>query len=288
MTAYSATLPVLAENGLSSYIASIKKFPMLTHEEETTLANKWIESEDVEAAHSLVTSHLRLVVKMAQSFRGYGLPITDVIAEGNMGLMQAVKRFDPDKGFRLSTYAMWWIKASMNEYVLRSWSMVKMGTTASQKKLFYNLRKVKNQITGAESRNLLPSEISQIADDLSVPERDVIEMNDRLYAHDSSLNARASHEDGDSAELGDFFSDDAPSQEIVLAESQELNAKRAMFATAMQGLNEREQDIITKRKLQEPAATLETLSGLYSVSKERIRQIESRAMEKLQQAVLTA
>ncbi len=284
MANYNNTLPSLADGGLSHYIESVKKFPILSQEEEVELANKWIENEDVEAAHKLVTSHLRLVVKVAMHFRGYGLPVTDIIAEGNIGLMQAVKRFDPDKGFRLSTYAMWWIKAAINEYVLRSWSLVKMGTTAAQKKLFYNLKKIKSRITGADSRSLLPSEIKDLADDFAVTERDIIEMDQRLHANDVSLNMTVSDEEG-SAEFGDYLADERDSQEIIVAENQELSLQRDILSKAMSELNEREQDIIKKRKMIEPPVTLEDLSQVYNVSKERIRQIENRAMEKLQQSV---
>jgi len=275
------TLPVLADSSLSQYLAQIHKFPMLAEDEEFILAKSYAEHQDMKAAEKLVTSHLRLVVKIAGSFRGYGLPAADLIAEGNIGLMQAVKKFDPDKGFRLSTYAMWWIKASINEYVLRSWSLVKMGTSAAQKKLFYNLRRMKKQIDGAESRNLLPGEVSQIAHDLDVPERDVVEMDERLGAYDSSLNRSVSNET-DSDEMINFISDDDITQEDALAETQVLQQRRKMLALALKSLNDRERDIILRRQLQEPAITLEELSQCYGVSRERIRQIESRAMEKLQ------
>lgn len=280
----SIALPVLAENGLGQYIQQANSFPMLTQEEEVELANRWVDDQDIEAAHKLVTSHLRLVVKLAQGFRGYGLPITDLISEGNIGLMHAVKRFDPDKGYRLSTYAMWWIKAAINEYILRSWSLVKMGTSASQKKLFYNLKRLKNKINAGE-RCLLPNEIKMIAQDLDVSERDVIEMDERLGASDASLNARIV-QDEDSGQWIDYLEDASDNQEVIIAESEEMMQRRSMLNAAMECLNDRERDIIHKRQLQEDPSTLEELSRIYNVSKERIRQIEVRAMEKLQKAVL--
>jgi RNA polymerase sigma-32 factor len=281
------TLPVLVDGGLAHYMQQVNSFPMLTHEEETDLANRWVQNQDIEAAHALVTSHLRLVVKMAHGFRGYGLPVTDLISEGNVGLMQAVKRFDPDKGFRLSTYAMWWIKASMHEYILRSWSMVKMGSSAAQKKLFFNLRKMKNKIIGATDRHLLPDEITEIATNLDVPESDVMEMEQRMGGRDLSLNTPVSR-DGDSGDWLDFMADGRKNQEIILLESEEKIHQREMLQQAMETLNEREKDIVTKRRLHEPAVTLEDLSQEYSISRERVRQIENRAMEKLTEAVLAA
>ncbi len=227
-----------------------------------------------------MTSHLRLVVKLSMGFRGYGLPMHDLVAEGNIGLMQAVKRFDPDKGFRLSTYAMWWIKAAINEYVLRSWSLVKMGTTAAQKKLFFNLRRMKENIAGASGRSLAPQEITQIAQQLDVSERDVREMDERLGAYDASLNAQVGDDD-DSGQWVDYLEDESMNQEAMLGEHEALQQQRAMLASAMGELNEREREIVTKRRLQEPAATLEELSQNFKISRERVRQIENRAVEKL-------
>ncbi len=278
-------LPALAEGGLGAYIAQVNSFPMLTHEEETILANRWIHNQDIEAAHELVTSHLRLVVKIAYGLKGYGLPVTDMISEGNIGLMQAVKRFDPDKGYRLSTYAMWWIKASIHEYILRSWSLVKMGTTAAQKKLFFNLRKLKNKITGSADRHLAPKEVSRVARELNVSERDVMEMDQRLGAVDPSLNAPVTRGE-ESGEWMDFVADNRANQEVILAESEEKKERHAALVSAMKTLNERERDIIKKRRLREVPATLEELSQEYSISRERVRQIENRALEKLQGAVV--
>ncbi len=286
MTSAMSTLPILSENGLSTYIAQINKFPMLSHKEEIALANSWIKEENIESAHKMVTSHLRLVVKIAMGFRGYGLPVTDIISEGNIGLMQAVKKFDPEKGFRLSTYAMWWIKASINEYILRSWSLVKMGTTASQKKLFFNLRKAKNRIAGRADiidRNLFPEEVVKIAKELGVSERDVIEMDDRMYGSDTSLNTKFADEDG--SEWVDQLEDQSENQEVIVADSQEIMLRRKIFKKAMSSLSEREQNIIHERKIKEPPMTLEDLSQEYNISRERVRQIEARAIEKLQEAV---
>lgn len=279
----SVQLPALAENGLPQYLEKVHSFPILTHEEEIELANRWVENEDIEAAQHLVTSHLRLVAKIAMGYRGYGLPVTDIISEGNIGLMHAVKRFDPDKGFRLSTYAMWWIKASINEYVLRSWSLVKVGTTSAQKKLFFNLKKMKNNITQAD-RALLPSEISKIAQDLNVSEQDVIDMDGRLSGGDASLNSAIY--DDDSGQWIDRLEDESINQEQALALVQEIDHQRAMLNQAMLTLKDRERDILQKRQLQEPSSTLEELSQTYGVSKERIRQIEARAMEKLRDAMV--
>ncbi len=277
----AASLPILSESGLSRYIEEASRFPMLGEREEYMLAKAWVEYEDVKAAHKLVTSHLRLVIKVAMGFRGYGLPTTDLIAEGNIGLMQAVKKFDPEKGFRLSTYAMWWIKASIQEYVLRSWSLVKMGTSAAQKKLFFNLRRVKNRITASDSRDLTPAEVRDVAEELDVPERDVIEMDQRLGASDPSLNSYIG--DGEnSAQWIDYLEDDSQNHEVAIAEKQALGHQRQMLQTAMKVLNEREQDILHKRRLAEPAVTLEELSQEYEISRERVRQIENRAIEKLQ------
>lgn len=280
----TAHLPVLTESGLSQYLDEVKKFPVLTEEEEQTLANRWADDGDVAAAHKLVTSHLRLVVKIAMGYRGYGLPVTDLISEGNVGLMQAVKRFEPQKGNRLSTYAMWWIKAAINEYVLRSWSLVKMGTTAAQKKLFYNLRRLRNRIQNGESRDLTPAEITQVSQELDVPERDVIEMDQRLGAHDSSLNAKVGDESDDS--WIDYLEDDSANQEVIVLDRDEKQHRQALVAQAMTSLNDREKDILQARRLEEPPLTLEDLSQKYKISRERVRQIENRALEKLQEKVL--
>ena len=282
----SSTLPILSgDTTLAGYMSQISKFPYLTQDEEQSLAKKWCEDGDVKAAHKLVTSHLRLVVKIATNYKNYGLPIMDMVAEGNIGLMQAVKKFDHKKGFRLSTYAMWWIKASIQEYVLHSWSLVKIGTTAAQKKLFFNLRKMKNQLDKVDNNTLSPSEVQQIANDLDVSERDVLEMDSRLTQSDQSLNAPVlSHED-DSGEMIDYIENEDESHELVLAASQDLDYKKALLFKAMESLNERERDIITKRRMSEPAVTLEDLSQTYDISRERVRQIENRAMEKLQEAV---
>jgi RNA polymerase sigma-32 factor len=277
------SLPALSsDNGLSSYITKVSGFPYLSQEEEYMLAKRWSESDDITAAQSLVTSHLRYVVKIAMSFRGYGLPILDVISEGNIGLMQAVKKFDPEKGFRLSTYAMWWIKASIQEYVLKSWSMVKIGTTAAQKKLFFNLRRMKNNLLKVDNNMLSPNDVKTIANQLSVSERDVLEMDSRLQS-DASLNVPLGKDSADDAgEMLDFVESDGESQEVLLLESDDYSHKKALFHKALTELNEREKEIVYRRRLKEPAETLETLSQRFSISRERIRQIEVRAMEKLQ------
>jgi RNA polymerase sigma-32 factor len=284
-----AKLPSIAADsgGLVRYLEEIRKFPMLEPEEEFMLAKRWQEHEDSEAAHKLVTSHLRLVTRIAMGYRGYGLPIGEVISEGNVGLMQAVKRFEPDKGFRLATYAMWWIRASIQEYILRSWSLVKMGTTAAQKKLFFNLRRMKGQIKALEDGDLKPEQVKKIATTLGVPEDDVISMNRRLGG-DASLNApvRADAEGG--GEWQDWLVDDAPDQEERLVESEELSQRKAYLAKAMGTLNERERRIFEARRLAEEPATLEDLSEEFGVSRERIRQIEVRAFEKVQEAVQKA
>ena len=273
--------------GLSRYMEEIRKFPMLQPDEEFMLAKRWTEHGDTEAAHKLVTSHLRLVGRIAMGYRGYGLPIGEVIQEGNIGLMQAVKKFDPDKGFRLATYAMWWIKASSQEYVLRSWSLVKMGTTASQKKLFFNLRKVKGQLQAFEEGDLKPENVAEISRRLGVPEKDVISMNRRLGG-DSSLNAPLRN-DSETGEWMDWLQDDdAQDQETVYVENEELDARRAMLSTAMETLNERERRIFEERRLQDKPMTLEELSEEFDVSRERIRQIEVRAFEKVQKAMVEA
>ena len=282
-------LPTISSEsgGLSRYLEDIRKFPMLEPEEEFMLAKRWQEHADSEAAHKLVTSHLRLVTRIAMGYRGYGLPIGEVISEGNVGLMQAVKRFEPDKGFRLATYAMWWIRASIQEYILRSWSLVKMGTTAAQKKLFFNLRRMKGQIKALEDGDLRPDQVKQIATKLGVPEDDVISMNRRLGG-DASLNApvRADMEGG--GEWQDWLVDGTPGQEERLVESEELSQRRSYLANAMASLNEREKRIFEARRLAEEPATLEDLSEEFGVSRERIRQIEVRAFEKVQAAVQKA
>lgn len=280
-------LPVLsAEGGLSRYLQEIRKFPMLEPDEEFMLAKRYKEHADPGAAQKLITSHLRLVAKIAMGYRGYGLPIAEVISEGNVGLMHAVKRFEPDKGFRLATYAMWWIRAAIQEYVLRSWSLVKIGTTAAQKRLFFNLRKVKGQIAALDDGNLHPDQIKQIATTLSVSEADVISMNQRLSG-DASLNAPMRADEGTS-EWQDWLVDDTPDQETALGNSEEYNERMALLTTAMDALNERERAIFQARRLQENPATLEELAQEYNVSRERIRQIEVRAFEKVQEAVQEA
>ncbi|SDN14775.1 RNA polymerase, sigma 32 subunit, RpoH [Methylobacterium phyllostachyos] len=279
----AGTLPVLAnEGGLSRYLDEIRKFPMLEPTEEFTLAKAWRDAGDREAAHRLVTSHLRLVAKIAMGYRGYGLPIGEVVSEGNVGLMQAVKRFDPDKGFRLATYAMWWIKAAIQEYILRSWSLVKMGTTANQKKLFFNLRKAKGKISALDEGDLKPDQVKQIATRLGVPEQDVIDMNRRLSG-DTSLNAPL-REEGE-GEWQDWLVDNSPSQETVLAREQEGQNRLSALRDALGVLNPRERRIFEARRLAEDPITLEDLSGEFGVSRERVRQIEVRAFEKVQEAV---
>jgi len=287
MTARTATIPsVSTEGSLSSYLQAIRKFPMLEPDQEFMLAKRWREHEDSDAAHQLVTSHLRLVAKIAMGYRGYGLPVSELISEGNVGLVQAVKRFDPDRGFRLATYAMWWIRASIQEYILHSWSLVKMGTTAAQKKLFFNLRKIKGQINALEEGDLHPDNVKEIATRLKVSETEVVNMNRRLSAADHSLNAPM-RIDGD-GEWMDWLEDDAPSQEAVLAESEELESRRELLKEAMGTLNEREQHILTERRLKDEPSTLEELSQTYDISRERVRQIEVRAFEKLQKAMRNA
>ena len=280
-----ASLPIVpAEgSGLARYLDEIRRFPMLDAEEEYMLAKRWREHEDVEAAHKLVTSHLRLVAKIAMGYRGYGLPMNEIISEGNVGLMQAVKRFDPDKGFRLATYAMWWIRAAIQEYILHSWSLVKLGTTAAQKKLFFNLRRLKSQMQAIEGGDLSPEMVKQIADTLEVTEQEVIEMNRRLEGPDHSLNA-ALRTDSES-EWQDWLVDERAGQESELAEADELEHRKALLAEAMKVLNERERHILTERRLKEEPTTLEELSAQYGISRERVRQIEVRAFEKLQKAV---
>ena len=273
-----------AHGGLTRYLEEIRQFPMLEPQQEYMLAKSWREHGDRDAAHQLVTSHLRLVARIAMGYRGYGLPVGEVISEGNVGLMQAVKRFDPDKGFRLATYAMWWIRAAIQEYILRSWSLVKMGTTAAQKKLFFNLRRMKGQLKALEEGDLRPDQVKQIATKLGVPEDDVISMNRRLGG-DASLNAPVRSADTESGEWQDWLVDETPGQEERLAESEELSMRRGYLAKAMATLNDREKRIFEARRLAEEPATLEDLSAEFGVSRERIRQIEVRAFEKVQAAV---
>ncbi len=282
--ARTASLPILtAESGLTRYLEEIRRFPMLEPQQEYMLAKRWREHEDREAAHKLVTSHLRLVAKIAMGYRGYGLPISEVISEGNVGLMQAVKRFEPDKGFRLATYAMWWIKAAIQEYILRSWSLVKMGTTANQKKLFFNLRKAKSKISALDEGDLRPDQVKIIAKRLGVTEQDVVDMNRRLGG-DASLNAPI-RDDGDSGEWQDWLVDDSPSQERILSDHEELDNRRKALSQALTVLNDRERRIFEARRLADDPITLEELASEFGVSRERVRQIEVRAFEKVQKAV---
>jgi RNA polymerase sigma-32 factor len=282
--AHAASLPILtAESGLTRYLEEIRRFPMLEPQEEYMLAKRWREHGDRDAAHRLVTSHLRLVAKIAMGYRGYGLPIAEVISEGNVGLMQAVKRFEPEKGFRLATYAMWWIKASIQEYILRSWSLVKMGTTANQKKLFFNLRKAKSKISALEEGDLRPEQVKLIAKRLGVTEQDVIDMNRRLGG-DASLNTPI-REEGDSGEWQDWLVDNSPSQENILVENEEFGNRRKALGEALSVLNERERRIFEARRLADNPITLEELADEFGVSRERVRQIEVRAFEKVQNAV---
>lgn len=278
-------LPILSnEASLSRYLEEINAFPMLEKDEEYSLAKKWVEKGDVAAAHRLVTSHLRFVAKIAMGYRGYGLPVSDLIAEGNIGLMQAVKRFDPDKGFRLSTYAMWWIKASIQEYVLRSWSLVKIGTSATQKRLFFNLRRLKNKLQSFQHGTLTPENVTKVARELDVSEQDVVDMDNRFSVSDQQLNATVGGEEG-GVEYMDMLASGEDSQETKLVEWQERGQRQALLTHAISTLNDREQDIISRRRLQEPPATLEELSQEHGISRERVRQIEVRAMEKLHDAI---
>lgn len=283
------TLPsiVSGEGGLTRYLEEIRRFPMLQPQEEYMLAKRYLEHDDTEAAHKLVTSHLRLVAKIAMGYRGYGLPIGEVISEGNVGLMQAVKKFEPERGFRLATYAMWWIKASIQEYILRSWSLVKMGTTANQKRLFFNLRKVKGKIQALDEGDLKPDQITEIATRLNVSEEEVVSMNRRLSG-DASLNAPIRASEGESGEWQDWLVDDSDSQETLLIEQDELENRRAMLSGALAVLNERERRIFEARRLAEDPMTLEELSTEFDISRERVRQIEVRAFEKVQDAVQAA
>lgn len=280
-------VPVISSEGnLSRYLQEIRKFPMLEQEQEFMLAKSWREHEDTAAAHKLVTSHLRLVAKIAMGYRGYGLPLAELISEGNVGMMQAVKRFDPDRGFRLATYAMWWIRAAIQEYILHSWSLVKMGTTAAQKKLFFNLRRLKGQMQAIDDGDMPPETVASIAKKLEVPEGDVISMNRRLMSPDHSLNAPL-RVDGE-GEWQDWLVDETDNQEIQLSEREELGKRKTLLAKAMKGLNERERHILVERRLRETPATLEDLSQQYGISRERVRQIEVRAFEKLQKAIRTS
>ena len=282
MSSY-ANLPAPSpEQGLNRYLQEIRKFPMLEPEEEYMLAKRWVDHEDTEAAHKMVTSHLRLAAKIAMGYRGYGLPQAEVISEANVGLMQAVKKFDPEKGFRLATYAMWWIRASIQEYVLRSWSMVKLGTTSAQKKLFFNLRKAKARIGALEEGDMRPENVARIANDLGVTETEVISMNRRLSGGDASLNAMVGSEDGGTTQWQDWLEDEDANTAEEYADKDEFDHRMALMNEAMEVLNERERDILTQRRLKDQPVTLEDLSGVYDVSRERIRQIEVRAFEKLQ------
>ena len=281
-----SNLPVLAGDvTLSNYLNEIKKFPMLSAEEEYTLANRLSIHGDTEAAHQLVTSHLRLVAKLAMGYKGYGLPITDIISEGNVGLMQAVQKFDPEKGFRLATYALWWVKAAMQEYILRSWSLVKIGTTAVQKKLFFNLRRAKNQIQAYEDGDLNPENLKKISKQLNVPEKEVVNMNRRLSGADPSLNAKISTDDGSQTEWQDWIEADTPNQEEEYVEKEEDSIRKELISEALNILNERELDIVQTRRLSEETSTLEELSEKYDISRERVRQIEVRALEKIKEEI---
>jgi RNA polymerase sigma-32 factor len=274
---------IAPEGNLSRYLQEIRKFPMLTSEEELSLSKSWRDNGDLEAAHKLVTSHLRLVAKIAMGYRGYGLPIGELVSEGNVGMMQAVKRFDPERGFRLATYAMWWIRAAIQEYILHSWSLVKMGTTAAQKKLFFNLRRLKGQMQAIEDGDLKPEQVAHIAHMLAVPEQDVVNMNRRLSAPDHSLNAPVRMDS--EGEWQDWLVDESDSQETEIAEREELSDRKALLANALKTLNERERHILIERRLKDDATTLEDLSQQYRISRERVRQIEVRAFEKLQKSM---
>ena len=281
-----SNLPVLSGDvTLSNYLNEIKKFPMLSAEEEYTLATRLRIHGDTDAAHQLVTSHLRLVAKLAMGYKGYGLPITDIMSEGNVGLMQAVQKFDPEKGFRLATYALWWVKAAMQEYILRSWSLVKIGTTAVQKKLFFNLRRAKNQIQAYEDGDLNPENLEKISKQLNVPEKEVVNMNRRLSGADPSLNAKISSDDGSQTEWQDWIEADTPNQEEEYVEKEEDSIRKDLIAESLSVLNERELDIVQTRRLSEETTTLEELSEKYDISRERVRQIEVRALEKIKEEI---
>ncbi len=281
-----SNLPVPSVGGLSVYLAQIKKFPMLDAEEEYMLAKNWRESGNLKSAHKLVTSHLRLVAKIAMGYRGYGLPVNELISEGNIGLMQAVKKFDPDKGFRLATYAMWWIKAAIQEYVLRSWSLVKMGTTTAQKKLFFNLKKIKNQIAPDQEGDLKKDQVDEISKRLDVDSKEVVNMNRRMMGQEKSLNSPI--KSGETDEWQDWLIDESLDQELIISQQQEFNEKKELLENAMKILNEREKEIINARRLSENPVTLEELSKKYKISRERIRQIETKAFEKLQKSMINA
>lgn len=289
MNISATNLPALrGEGNLAVYLREIRKFPMLDADEEFMLAKAWREHGDLEAAHRLVTSHLRLVAKIAMGYRGYGLPLSELIAEGNVGMMQAVKRFDPDRGFRLATYAMWWIKAAMQEYILHSWSLVKIGTTAAQKKLFFNLRRMKRDMKAIDAGDLSPEQVTEIAETLAVPEDEVVNMNRRLAGGDQSLNAPRRQDGEDGGEWQDWLADETESQETRFGAQQELRHRQKLLAAAMLGLSPREREIIVARRLTDHPATLEDLSAKHNVSRERIRQIEVRAFEKLQDNIKKA
>jgi RNA polymerase sigma-32 factor len=281
-----SNLPTPAIGGLSIYLAQIKKFPMLDAEEEYMLAKNWRESGNLKSAHKLVTSHLRLVAKIAMGYRGYGLPVNELISEGNIGLMQAVKKFDPEKGFRLATYAMWWIKASIQEYVLKSWSLVKMGTTTAQKKLFFNLKKLKNKIAPEQEGDLRPEHVQEISRRLNVNSKEVVNMNRRLMGHEKSLNDPIKA--GETDEWQDWLVDDALDQELIVSQKQEYDDKKDLLYDSIKILNDREKEIIEARRLSENPKTLEVLSKKYKISRERIRQIETKAFEKLQKSMISA
>lgn len=282
MASYASLPAPSPEQGLNRYLQEIRKFPLLEPEEEYMLAKAWVEREDSESAHRMVTSHLRLAAKIAMGYRGYGLPQAEVISEANVGLMQAVKRFDPEKGFRLATYAMWWIRASIQEYILRSWSLVKLGTTSAQKKLFFNLRKAKSRIGALEEGDLRPEHVAKIAHDLNVTEKEVVSMNRRLSGGDASLNATVGSDGDTTTQWQDWLEDDSADQAGDYEKADELDFRRELMASAMSVLNDREKNILEQRRLREAPVTLEELSGQYDVSRERIRQIEVRAFEKLQ------
>ncbi len=279
-------LPATLEGSLSKYLTQIKKFPMLSHEEEYMLAKNWRDRGDLKSAQKLVTSHLRLVAKIAMGYRGYGLPVSELVSEGNIGLMQAVKKFDPKRGFRLATYAMWWIKASIQEYILRSWSLVKIGTTTAQKKLFFNLKKLKNKLSANYTGDLKPKDVDEISKRLNVKKEEVISMNRRLYGKEKSLNDPIKN--GDNTEWQDWIVDDSLDQELKLSQDQELNERKQLMSESMSILNPREKEILIARRLSDDISTLEDLSKKYKISRERIRQIETKAFEKLQKAMLNA
>ena len=281
-----SNLPTPSVGGLSIYLSQIKKFPMLDAEEEYMLAKNWRENGNLQSAHKLVTSHLRLVAKIAMGYRGYGLPVNELISEGNLGLMQAVKKFDPEKGFRLATYAMWWIKAAIQEYVLKSWSLVKMGTTTAQKKLFFNLKKIKNQIAVGQEGDLRDEQVKEISKRLNVDSHEVINMNRRMMGQEKSLNDPI--KSGETDEWQDWLVDDSLDQELIVSQKQEYEDKKELLINAMKILNEREKEIITARRLSEEPKTLEELSKKYKISRERIRQIETKAFEKLQKSMINA